>query len=160
MDIKKAIPLIVIVTLLSVSGCQLLYDFWPAKVSKTSLEYTHRDPNRYSWINENVRLAKAVRAESSDVYISSQLELEYRANLNKERYKLVTDFLDTSISQAESERSSMIGTLQQPGWMLAGLLSLLPVGTYLAGYRTQRPEDYTEIEVQKLLSDVNSQKKS
>jgi hypothetical protein len=41
-----------------------------------------------------------------------------------------------------------IGTLQQPGWLLAGLLTLLPVGTYVAGWRTLWPAHYTEEEVQ------------
>jgi hypothetical protein len=154
MDWKKTIIIIFIVTLLLISGCQLLYDLWPAKISKTAFTYTGRDPNETCALFQNVGLAKELRAEASDVYITSQLDLEYRANLNKEKYKLVTDFLDTSIAAAESERMSIVGTLQQPGWLLSGLLSLLPVGTFALGYRTQRPEDYNESEVQKLLTEA------
>jgi hypothetical protein len=156
LDLKIVIPTIAVITLLLISGCQLLYDLWPAKMSKTSLVYTGHDPNKYSFLNENVGLAKSIRSEASDIFISSQLNLEYRANLNKEKYKLVTDFLDTSIQQAEQERMTMIGTLQQPGWLLSGLLSLLPVGSYLLGYRTQRPEDYNEQELQTEISKVKT----
>lgn len=153
MDTQKTICTIFIITLLLISGCSVVYDMWPCRISKTTAQYTHNDPNKLNVFNSNVGKAKELRAESSDIYISSQLELEYRANLNKEKYKLVTDFLDTSIVQAEAERSAMIGTLNQPGWMLAGLLSLLPVGSYLYGASKPRPEDYTEAEVQKLLSE-------
>jgi hypothetical protein len=155
-DLKIMVPTIAVVSLLLISGCQLLYDLWPAKVSKTSLIYTGRDPNKYSVLFENVGLAKNLRAEASDIYISSQLDLEYRANLNKEKYKLVIDFLDLSIQQADQERMTMIGTLAQPGWFLSGLLSLLPVGSYVLGYRTQRPEDYNEQEFQTEVSKIKA----
>ena len=148
MDYKKAICLILIVTIMLVSGCQMLYDFWPARISKTAIEYTRHDPNEFNLLNKTVAKAKELRSEASDVYITSQLELKYRADLDKEHYKLTADFLDMLIAQAEQERMSAIGTLQQPGWLLSGLLTMLPIGTYLAGYRTQRPEDYTEAEVQ------------
>jgi hypothetical protein len=151
MDYKKAICLILIVTILLVSGCQMLYDFWPAKISKTAIEYTHHEPNQYNLFNKTVATAKELRSEASDVYITSQLELKYKADLDKERYKLTADFLDLSIAQAEQERMFAIGSLQQPGWLLSGLLTMLPVGTFLVGYRTQRPEDYTEDEVQKII---------
>jgi hypothetical protein len=50
----------------------------------------------------------------------------------------------------------MIGTLAQPGWFLSGLLSLLPVGSYVLGYRTQRPEDYNEQEFQTEVSKIKA----
>lgn len=153
MDSKKVICLILIITILIISGCQMIYDFWPAKISKTAIIYTHHDPNEYNLLNKNVAAAKELRSEASDVYITSQLELKYRADLDKEHYKLAADFLDLSIAQAEQERISAVGTLQQPGWLLSGLLTMLPVGTYLAGYRTKRPEDYSEDELQKILAD-------
>jgi hypothetical protein len=41
-----------------------------------------------------------------------------------------------------------IGTLAQPGWLLAGLMTLLPIGSYVAGWKTLWPSHYTEEEVQ------------
>jgi len=154
MNPRHVICIVLVISILSISGCSLLYDLWPAKISKTSLEYTGREPNQISWLGKNVALAKELRAEASDVYITSQLDLEYRGNLNKEKYKLVTDFLDISIAQAELERMNTVGTLQQPGWLLSGLLSLLPVGSYLLGYRTQRPEDYNEDEMRSEITKI------
>ncbi len=50
----------------------------------------------------------------------------------------------------------MVGTLQNPGWLLSSLIALLPVGTYVAGYKTQRPEDYTEAEVKTLIAETKT----
>ncbi|GAI55161.1 unnamed protein product, partial [marine sediment metagenome] len=83
-----------------------------------------------------------------DTYIGKQLRLDYLANLNKEKYQQVIGILDLSINQARQDRMTAIGTLAQPGWLLAGLLTLLPVGSYVAGWRTLWPSHYTEQEVQ------------
>jgi hypothetical protein len=67
--------------------------------------------------------------------------------LNKENISRYSAILDVSIKQAETDRQSMLGTIEQPGWLLTGLLALLPVGSFVAGWRTLWPSHYTEDEV-------------
>jgi hypothetical protein len=83
-----------------------------------------------------------------DTYTGEQLKLDYLANLNKGKYQQVIGILDLSIKQAQADRMAAIGTLAQPGWLLAGLMTLLPIGSYVAGWKTLWPSHYTEKEVQ------------
>jgi hypothetical protein len=53
---------------------------------------------------------------------------------------------------------SAIGTLAQPGWLLAGLMTLLPVGSFVAGWRTLWPSHYTEEEVQAEIAKAKANK--
>lgn len=147
----KVIVILIAFVLLFVSGCQFLYDLWPADISPLAVKYAGRDPNSINLLNSNIRSARNLRNEIIDTYTGEQLRLEYLANLNKEKYQQVLGILDLSIKQAEADRLSAIGTFQQPGWLLAGLLTLLPVGTYIAGWRTLWPAHYTEEEVQAAL---------
>ncbi len=153
MNWKSVLSVIIIIAVLSAAGCQFLYDFWPADISPLAVKYAGRDPNSVNLLNSNIRTARNLRNEIIDVYTGEQLRLDYLARLNKEKYQQVIGFLDLSIQQAEADRAAAIGTLDKPGWLLAGLLTLLPVGTYVAGWRTLWPSHYTEEEVQSLLKE-------
>jgi len=52
----------------------------------------------------------------------------------------------------------MLGTIEQPGWLLTGLLTLLPIGSYIAGWRTLWPSHYTEEEVKAELQKAAAKK--
>ncbi|HBG27498.1 MAG: hypothetical protein A2Y10_02895 [Planctomycetes bacterium GWF2_41_51] len=148
MNTKIILSAIIVMSVVLVTGCQFAYDFWPAEISPLALKYAGRDVNSICWYEKNLHTANELKSEVIDVYIGESLKLEYLANLNKEKYQQVLGLLDVSIKQAQSDRQSMIGTIQQPGWLLAGLLTLLPVGSYIAGWRTLWPNHYTEQEVQ------------
>jgi len=144
----RVVMILVVSVLLLATGCQFLYDLWPADISPLAVKYVGKDPNSINLLNSNIHTARNLRNEIIDTYTDQQLRLEYLANLNKEKYQQVIGLVDLSIKQAEQDRMAAIGTLQQPGWLLAGLLTLLPVGTYIAGWRTLWPSHYTEEEVQ------------
>lgn len=153
----RVITILVVSVLLLVTGCQFLYDLWPADISPLAAKYVGKDPNSINLLNSNIHTARNLRNEIIDTYTGEQLRLDYLANLNKEKYQQVIGILDQSIAQAEADRQAAIGTLQQPGWLLAGLLTLLPVGTYVAGWRTLWPSHYTEEEVQALVAKAKAQ---
>ncbi len=148
MNWKTILSVVIITAVLFITGCQFLYDLWPADISPLAVKYVGKDPNSINLLNSNIHTARNLRNEIIDTYTDQQLRLDYLANLNKEKYQQVIGLLDLSIKQAEQDRMTAIGTLQQPGWLLAGLLTLLPVGTYVAGWRTLWPAHYTEEEVQ------------
>ena len=148
MNMKIILSAIIVFSVLLITGCQFLYDYWPAEISPLALKYAGRDANSICWYEKNLHTANELKSEVIDVYIGESLKLEYLANLNQEKYQQVLGLLDVSIKQAQSDRQSMIGTIEQPGWLLAGLLTLLPVGSYIAGWRTLWPNHYTEQEVQ------------
>jgi hypothetical protein len=147
MSMKVILSLVLVSSIMFAAGCQFLYDFYPAQISPLAVKYAGRDANSIAWYEKNLHTAREIRNEVVDVYIGEQLRLDYLANLNKEKYQQVLGVLDVSIKQAESDRQSMIGTIDQPGWLLTGLLTLLPVGSYVAGWRTLWPSHYTEDEV-------------
>jgi hypothetical protein len=149
--------ILVVSGLLLVTGCQFLYDLWPADISPLAVKYVGKDPNSINLLNSNIHTARNLRNEIIDTYTGEQLRLDYLANLNKEKYQQVIGLLDLSIKQAEQDRMAAIGTLQQPGWLLAGLLTLLPVGTYIAGWRTLWPSHYTEEEVQTAIAKAKAE---
>lgn len=148
MNAKTILSIIIISTVVFATGCQFIYDFWPADISPLAVKYAGRDPNGINLLNSNIHTARNLRNEIMDTYTGEQLRLDYLANLNKEKYQQVLGLLDLSIRQAEQDRMTAVGTIQQPGWLLTGLLTLLPVGSYLAGWRTLWPAHYTEEEVQ------------
>jgi hypothetical protein len=150
--------ILVVSVLLLTTGCQFLYDFWPADISPLAVKYVGKDPNSINLLNSNIHTARNLRNEIIDTYTDQQLRLEYLANLNKEKYQQVIGLVDLSIKQAEQDRMAAIGTLQQPGWLLAGLLTLLPVGTYIAGWRTLWPSHYTEEEVQTAIAKAKAER--
>jgi len=158
MSWKGILSIIVISVIGLAAGCSVMNDFWPAQISPAAYRYAGRDANSVNFWEKNIGSARDLRNDVIDIYTGEQLRLEYLANLNKEKYKHVLDILDLSIKQAEQDRAAAIGTLQQPGWLLAGLLTLLPVGTYLAGWKTMRPQDYTEQEVQDLIAKAKAEK--
>jgi hypothetical protein len=147
MSIKVILSLMLVSAVMFAAGCQFLYDFYPAQISPLALKYAGRDPNSISWYEKNLHTAQEVRNEVIDVYIGESLRLEYLANLNKEKYQQVLGVLDLSIKQAQADRQAILGTIDQPGWLLTGLLTLLPIGSYIAGWRTLWPSHYTEDEV-------------
>ena len=101
MSWKSVISTIAVLGLLLFAGCQLLYDLWPAEISPLAVKYAGEDPNKINPLYENMRTAKNLRNKIVDVYIEKQLDLEYQANLNKEKYKLALEVLDLAIKQAE-----------------------------------------------------------
>ncbi|MCE5341071.1 MAG: hypothetical protein LLF92_08090 [Planctomycetaceae bacterium] len=147
MSMKVILSLILVSSIMFAAGCHFLYDFYPAQISPLAVKYAGRDANSIAWYEKNLHTAQEVRNEVIDVYTGEQLRLDYLANLNKEKYQQVLGVLDVSIKQAQADRQSMIGTIDQPGWLLTGLLTLLPVGSYVAGWRTLWPSHYTEEEV-------------
>jgi len=154
----RVVMILVVSVLLLATGCQFLYDLWPADISPLAVKYVGKDPNSINLLNSNIHTARNLRNEIIDTYTDQQLRLEYLANLNKEKYQQVIGLVDLSIKQAEQDRMAAIGTLQQPGWLLAGLLTLLPVGTYIAGWRTLWPSHYTEEEVQTAIAKAKAER--
>ncbi|MBU1260004.1 MAG: hypothetical protein KJ757_08035 [Planctomycetes bacterium] len=147
MNWKVILSVIIIASAVLVTGCQFAYDFWPAEISPLAIKYAGREPNSVKWYDKNLHTARELKNQVIDTYIDRQLRLDYLANLNKEKYQQVIGILDLSITQAEQDRQTALGTIAQPGWLLAGLLTLLPVGSYVAGWRTLWPSHYTEEEV-------------
>jgi len=154
----RVVMILVVSVLLLATGCQFLYDLWPADISPLAVKYVGKDPNSINLLNSNIHTALNLRNEIIDTYTGEQLRLDYLANLNKEKYQQVLGLLDLSIKQAQADRMAAIGTLQQPGWLLAGLLTLLPVGTYIAGWRTLWPSHYTEEEVQTAIAKAKAER--
>jgi len=148
MNWKVILSVIIVMAVVLASGCQFIYDYWPVEISPLATRYAGRDANSLKWYEKNLHTARELKNEVIDVYIGESLKLDYLANLNKEKYQQVIGLLDLSIKQAEQDRQTLIGTLDQPGWLLTGLLTLLPVGSFVAGWRTLWPSHYTEQEVQ------------
>lgn len=157
MNWKTILSIVIIAAVVMVTGCQFAYDLWPADISPLAVKYVGRDPNSIKWYAQNLHTARELKNQVIDTYTGEQLRLDYLANLNKEKYQQVIGILDLSIKQAEQDRMAAIGTLQQPGWLLAGLLTLLPVGTYVAGWRTLWPAHYTEEEVQAAIAKAKAE---
>jgi hypothetical protein len=151
MNAKVILSIIIVTVVVLVTGCQFAYDFWPAQISPLAVKYAGCDPNSIKWYAQNLHTARELKNQVIDTYIGEQLKLDYLANLNKEKYQQVLGILDLSIKQAEQDRMTAVGTLAQPGWLLTGLLTLLPIGSYVAGWRTLWPSHYTEQEVQTAL---------
>jgi len=160
MNWKVILSVVIIFVIGLAAGCSMMNDFWPAKVSPQAIRFAGQDPNNYPWWSNNIGKVKDLRGDVIDKYISEQLLLDYQLKLNKEKYQQAIEFLDLSIKAAEADRAAAIGTIQQPGWLLAGLLTLLPVGSYLAGWKTQRPQDYNETEMQLEIAKAKAESKN
>lgn len=141
---KKLLYVLVFIVLI-ISGCSILNDMWPTQVNKGALDYLGKDPN-----TPRVQMLAKVKEFRSDVvnkHVVTQLDLKYQVSLDKANYESAME-INHNIQVAEAERDKMIGTIQNPGWIMSLLLSVSGFGLYFTGARQQRPEDYNEAEMQ------------
>ena len=94
MNVKTILSIVIITAAVFITGCQFLYDLWPADISPLAVKYAGRDPNSINLLNSNIHTALNLRNEIIDTYTGEQLRLDYLANLNKEKYQQVLGLLD------------------------------------------------------------------
>lgn len=141
----KSLLLVCAIVLLIISGCSTLMDNWPVRKSKMARDYIGQDSSGTSITT--IAKEKEVMAEVIHKHILTQLELRHLISVDKADHDAAME-IDNNITIAEAERESMVGSIEKPGWLLGALISVTGIGTYIAGRRTQRPEDYNEAEME------------
>lgn len=142
---KKSLLIVLAFIILIVSGCTILNDMWPMKANRASLNYADKDPN--TPLLMTLGQAKELRSEVIHKHITTQLDLKYQVSLDKANHDAAME-INQNIEVAEAERQKMIGTIENPGWLLMALLGVTGIGSYVYGARQQRPEDYNESEME------------
>jgi hypothetical protein len=149
MSLTKRALLLLTIGLIIMGGCTQLADLWPAKQPRDLLQYTDTDPNQ---VLNTLGMVKELREVAVTKHIVQQLDYKHEMEKDKALYGRAIEQAELNITIAQNERSSMIGTLENPGWLLGALLGMTGVGAYLVGSRQQRPEDWTEAEHQEALA--------
>lgn len=153
MKIAKVLLMIVAIALLLASGCQLAYDMWPMGKSVALEDYNQASTKGGLTViaTEKTEIEKAVIK-----HIKEQIGLKSEMELDKARYARAIEQANFNIEKAETDRQAMIGTIDNPGWLLGLVLGGTGFGAYFAGYRKQRPEDWTEKEHQEEILKVKN----
>lgn len=154
---KRTLIAIVVLSSMIVAGCQVVSNFYPTEISPTAAKYAGRDPNSIKWYDNTLRTAKRIKEEAINKHIGEQLNLDFKMRMDQEKYQQALEIIDRDIAAAEAERDQLLGTLQNPGWLLMGLMTLLPIGSYVAGWRTLWPSHYTQQEVDAEIAKAKSQ---
>jgi hypothetical protein len=141
---KKNLLWVVVILLLVISGCSIFNDMWPVRKSKVARKYVGKDTEGCPITT--LAEEKEVRTEVVQKHVLTQLELKYQVSVDKANYDTAME-IDNNITIAETERDKLIGTVEEPGYLMALLLSATGLGLYGVGKRTQRPEDYNEAEM-------------
>lgn len=142
---NKNLLLVIALILLVISGCAYLNNLWPTEANRAGLKYLDKDPN--TPLLMTLGKVKELRSEIVQKHIVTQLGLKYQISLDKANHDSAME-IDRNIEVAEAERLKMIGTIENPGWLMSILLGASGLGLYFTGKREQRPEDYNEAEMQ------------
>jgi hypothetical protein len=136
---KRALLIITIALVIS-SGCAMLYDQWPAKHPQDTKNYVGEDPNG---LYPTLGQLKDMREAAITKHILSQIDHKHEMEKDKASYGRAIEQANLYIASAVKERQEMIGTIQNPGWLMGALIGLTGVGAYMTGARKQRPEDWS-----------------
>lgn len=142
----KKIFIVLTFALLFVAGCAVLYDYWPTTIPQDTLTYVGEDVN-----SAEIRTLgdlKATREATITKHLLNQIDYKYEMEKDKVHYTRAIDQANVNIEQAIAERSELIGTINNPGWLLGLALASTGIGAYVVGKKTQRPEDWNETEHQ------------
>jgi hypothetical protein len=132
------------------AGCGTIYDYWPAQFPKDTKDYAGFEPN--SWYYPSLGLLRQLREQCITKNITVQSDLAFQMNLDKALYARALDQANINIKAAEAERAQIVGTIQNPGWLLS---FLLPAAGALAGRSITQLTHYSESELQ---TELNKQK--
>jgi hypothetical protein len=141
--------LILMILVVSVAGCSALYDLWPAQIPKDVKTYSGVEPNSIGW--SGIGKLKELREHCITKNIITQSDLSQQMSLDKALYGRAIEQANINIQQAEEERAQIVGTIQNPGWLLS---FLLPTVGALAGRSLTQLTHYSEAELQQKLSEV------
>ena len=102
------------------AGCSMLYDLYPCAVPRDTATYTDQDPDRLGW--QSIGKLKELAEASTTKNITVQLDLADRMALDKALYDRAISQANINIQSAQAERQQLIGTVQNPGWLMTLLL--------------------------------------
>lgn len=142
--------LTLMVLVVSVAGCSFIYDFWPAQIPRDTKAYADNEPNKTIW--PTIGTLKELREQCITKNIITQSDLSEKMSLDKALYGRAIAQANINIEQAEIERAQIVGTLQNPGWLLS---FLLPATGALAGRAITKLTHYSEAELQTEIAKTN-----
>jgi hypothetical protein len=140
--IMKNLTLSCFIIIVSLAGCSYVYDFWPANIPQDTKTYADIDPNSNFW--PGIGTLKELREKCITKNITTQSELIQQMNLDKALYGRAIDQANINIEHAELERQQIVGTIQNPGWLLS---FLLPATGAFAGRAITKLTHYSEQEL-------------
>ena len=137
---------VLMVLLVAIAGCSYLYDKWPAQIPKDTREYIDLEPNQVGW--ESIGKLKEFREECITKHLFTQSDLNQQINLDNIMSGRAIDQATINIQTSEAERQQIVGTIQNPGWLLS---FLLPAAGGLAGRAITKLTHYSEDELKQEL---------
>lgn len=143
------------VLMVSLAGCSFLYDLWPIKIPADTKTYADNELNKITW--PTIGTLKDLREQCITKNITNQTDLAYQMSLDKSLYARAIDQANINIQQAEIERQQIVGTIQNPGWLLS---FLLPTVGALAGREITKLTHYSEAELQTEIDKRNNVSKT
>jgi len=145
----KTTTLTISTLLLIIAGCSFFNDLWPAQIPKDTQNYSSIEPNQIGW--QSIGKVKELREICITKNIITQTNLATQMSLDKSLYGRAIEQANFNITTAEAERSQIVGTLNNPGWLLS---LLLPAAGILSGRALTQLTHYSETELQAKLKEV------
>jgi hypothetical protein len=142
--------LILMILIVSMAGCSYLYDLWPSQIPMDTKTYATIEPNQIGW--PGIGRLKELRELCITKNIIVQSGLTQQMSLDKALYGRAIDQANINIQTAEAERQQIVGTIQNPGWLLS---FLLPATGALAGRAITKLTHYSEAELKTEIAKAN-----
>ena len=139
---KKFIVIASLLIGLFVAGC-MMENVFPAARDKAAVLYGNpkTDPNTIAGI-AFLGTVKQDKTNADLMHIKVQQDLQSQLNIDNSTYAVVTETLNSNIKDSQTAYNEIIGTWQQPGWLLAiGLTALSGYGVNLANKNSMYTED-------------------
>lgn len=151
----KTLIITLTLVLIGLAGCTALYDLWPAQTPKDTMAYVNIEPNEIKW--QSIGKLKEIREECITKNIVTQAMFLSRMQIDKLLYARAIDQANINITSAENERNQIVGTINNPGWLLS---LLLPIGGGFLGRAVTQLTHYSESELQSKIAETATQPKA
>lgn len=139
----KNTSLLLLIGAMICTGCSFVYDLYPTKIPPESLTYVSKDPNSVGW--PCISKIREIKEEVTSKHLLTQKELSYLVSKDDALYSRAIDQVTFNLVSAETERQKLIGTMENPGYLLG---ILLPIVGGFAGRAITTLTHYSEQELQ------------
>lgn len=129
MNAKTISVIVIMMVVLILAGC-IAENYWPANIDPLGKKYVGEDPNKIGFLPigksaSNLAEARILRNKIEQRHYKTQFELEMEIKADNADYKLTAQTSDYNIKSSEASFNEIFGSFSQPGWLGAGLVSLL-----------------------------------
>lgn len=144
----KLLFVVFFLSILSIVGCSMFADKWPAEIPEDLVTYAGGDPNTISLLDKNIGGLNKWILKGEITHQLTLAQYDYLAQIDNINYTIIHPAAVTTLETVLAEREAIIG---QEGWLTSVLLLLAGgggAGSVVNFFKNKTM--YSESEVEKI----------